>query len=82
MGIKDMLYTKNLMTQATNTKSYNSAVRQINNYDSQNILYLQKQYESRLARYESLKNARASLDEAIARLTNTVNCLDALVGVL
>lgn len=70
------------MTQATNTKSYNSAVRQINNYDAQNILYLQKQYESRLARYESLKEARDSLDKAVAGLTNTVNCLDALAGVL
>lgn len=78
----NMLYTKNLMTQATNTKSYNSAVRQINNYDSQNILYLQKQYESRLTQYENLKAARNNLDEAVARLTNTVNCLDALVGVL
>mgnify|MGYP003291898373 CR=1 FL=1 len=77
-----MLYTKNLMTQVTSTKSYNSAVRQINNYDSQNILYLQKQYESRLARYESLKEARNSLDAAVAKLTNTVNLLDALAGVL
>ena len=70
------------MTQATNTKSYNSAVRQINNYDSQNIFYLQKQYESRLARYESLKAARASLENAVANLTNIVECLDALAGVL
>ena len=77
-----MLYTKNLMTQAESTKSYNSAVRQINNYDSQNIFYLQKQYESRLARYESLKQARASLEKAVANLTNIVECLDALAGVL
>lgn len=77
-----MLYTKNLMTQQTSVSAYNNAVKQINNYDAQNMLYLQKQYESRLDQYEKLKEQRARLETAIAILTNSVNCLDALVEVL
>ena len=70
------------MTQQASVSAYNNAVKQINNYDAQNMLYLQKQYESRLAQYEKLKKQRAQLETAIATLTNSVNCLDALVGVL
>lgn len=70
-----MLYTKNLITQAKQVESYNTAVRQINALDIQNKKYLEDLYKTRESSYKTLQNSKLQLENQLAALKKMVGCV-------